>query len=229
MLRSPLHIRVKVYIHPEQDDNVDEFEDLEMELATNNRNHSLPGFLVSEGKFKNWKVYGNHPHFEHERVDSTANTIANLWIWGSLGIVFIPLSLMLFPFSLLLLFIVGVKYLWDFMMIKSELFLFVNCSSNYIYWDRNDRFAIPMKYDKVMMFTSEQIKSIVVEYNSGDTIHIKNYRNNNVHINFQPWLLTTPESLRRQMEQDKRDFTQVIRLIANIELKWKYIAESTGS
>jgi hypothetical protein len=208
---------------------VDEFEDLEMELATNNRNHSLPGFLVSEGKFKNWKVYGNHPHFEHERVDSTANTIANLWIWGSLGIVFIPLSLVLFPFSLLLLFIVGVKYLWDFMMIKSELFLFVNCSSNYIYWDRNDRFAIPMKYDKVMMFTSEQIKSIVVEYNSRDTIHIKNYRNNNVHINFQPWLLTTPESLRRQMEQDKRDFTQVIRLIANIEPKWKYIAESTGS
>jgi hypothetical protein len=208
---------------------VDEFEDLEMELATNNRNHSLPGFLVSEGKFKNWKVYGNHPHFEHERVDSTANTIANLWIWGSLGIVLIPLSLVLFPFSLLLLFIVGVKYLWDFMMIKSELFLFVNCSSNYIYWDRNDRFAIPMKYDKVMMFTSEQIKSIVVEYNSGDTIHIKNYRNNNVHINFQPWLLTTPESLRRQMEQDKRDFTQVIRLIANIEPKWKYIAESTGS
>ena len=208
---------------------MDEFEDLEMELATNNRNHSLPGFLVSEGKFKNWKVYGNHPHFEHERVDSTANTIANLWIWGSLGIVFIPLSLVLFPFSLLLLFIVGVKYLWDFMMIKSELFLFVNCSSNYIYWDRNDRFAIPMKYDKVMMFTSEQIKSIVVEYNSRDTIHIKNYRNNNVHINFQPWLLTTPESLRRQMEQDKRDFTQVIRLIANIEPKWKYIAESTGS
>ena len=208
---------------------MDEFEDLEMELATNNRNHSLPGFLVSEGKFKNWKVYGNHPHFEHERVDSTANTIANLWIWVSLGIVFIPLSLVLFPFSLLLLFIVGVKYLWDFMMIKSELFLFVNCSSNYIYWDRNDRFAIPMKYDKVMMFTSEQIKSIVVEYNSGDTIHIKNYRNNNVHINFQPWLLTTPESLRRQMEQDKRDFTQVIRLIANIEPKWKYIAESTGS
>ena len=208
---------------------MDEFEDLEMELATNNRNHSLPGFLVSEGKFKNWKVYGNHPHFEHERVDSTANTIANLWIWVSLGIVFIPLSLVLFPFSLLLLFIVGVKYLWDFMMIKSELFLFVNCSSNYIYWDRNDRFAIPMKYDKVMMFTSEQIKSIVVEYNSGDTIHIKNYRNNNVHINFQPWLLTTPESLRRQMEQDKRDFTQVIRLIANIEPKMKYIPESTGS
>jgi len=225
----PLHIRVKVYIHPEQDDNVDEFEDLEMELATNNRNHSLPGFLVSEGKFKNWKVYGNHPHFEHERVDSTANTIANLWIWGSLGIVFIPLSLVLFPFSLLLLFIVGVKYLWDFMMIKSELFLFVNCSSNYIYWDRNDRFAIPMKYDKVMMFTSEQIKSIVVEYNSGDTIHIKNYRTNNVHIDFRPSLLGTPESLRIQMEQDKRDFTQVIRLIANIEPKWKYIAESTGS
>lgn len=208
---------------------MDEFEVLEMELATNNRNHSLPGFLVSEGKFKNWKVYGNHPHFEHERVDSTANTIANLWIWGILGIVLIPLSLVLFPFSLLLLFIIGVKYLWDFIMIKSELFLFVNCSSNYIYWDRNDRFAIPMKYDKVMMFTSEQIKSIVVEYNSGDTIHIKNYRNNNVHINFQPWLLTTPENLRRQMEQDKKDFTQVIRLIANIEPKMKYIAESTGS
>ena len=225
----PLHIRVKVYIHPEQDDNVDEFEDLEMELATNNRNHSLPGFLVSEGKFKNWKVYGNHPHLEHERVDSIANTIANLWIWGSLGIVFIPLSVMLFPFSLLLLFIIGVIYLWDFIMIKSELFLFVNCSSNYIYWDKEDRFAIPMKYDKVMIFTSEQIKSIVVEYNSGDTIHIKNYRTNNVHIDFRPSLLGTPESLRIQMEQDKKDFTQVIRLIANIEPKWKYIAESTGS
>jgi hypothetical protein len=208
---------------------VDEFEDLEMELATNNRNHSLPGFLVSEGKFKNWKVYGNHPHFEHERVDSTANTIANLWIWGSLGIVFIPLSLVLFPFSLLLLFIVGVKYLWDFMMIKSELFLFVNCSSNYIYWDKADRFAIPMKYDKVMVFTSDQIKSIVVEYNSGDTIHIKNYRTNNVQINFRPSLLGTPKNLKRQMKQDKKDFTQVIRLIANIEPKMKYIPESTGS
>ena len=72
-------------------------------------------------------------------------------------------------------------------------------------------------------------KSIVVEYNSGDTIHIKNYRTNNVHIDFRPSLLGTPESLRIQMEQDKRDFTQVIRLIANIEPKWKYIAESTGS
>jgi hypothetical protein len=208
---------------------VDEFEDLEMELAINNRNHSLPGFLVSEGKFKNWKVYGNHPHFEHERVHSTSKMIADLWIWVCIGIVLIPLSLILFPFSLLLLFTIGVKYLWDFIMIKSELFLFVNCSSNYIYWDKADRFAIPMKYDKVMVFTSDQIKSIVVEYNSGDTIHIKNYRTNNVQINFRPSLLGTPKNLKRQMKQDKKDFTQVIRLIANIEPKMKYIPESTGS
>ena len=114
-------------------------------------------------------------------------------------------------------------------MIKSELFLFVNCSSNYIYWNREDQFAIPMKYDKVMVFTSNQIKSIVVEYNAGDTIHIKNYRANNVQINFSSWMLSTPENLERQMKQDKKDFTQVIRLIANIEPKMKYIPESTGS
>ena len=80
-----------------------------------------------------------------------------------------------------------------------------------------------------MVFTSDQIKSIVVEYNSGDTIHIKNYRTNNVHIDFKPWLLSTPENLERQMKQDKKDFTQVIRLIANIEPEWKYVPESTGS
>ena len=208
---------------------MDEFEELEIEFATNNRNDTLPGFLVPKGKFQNWNVYGNHPYLEHELVNSTLATMANLWIWGSIGIVFIPLSVMLFPFSLLLPFIIGVKYLWDFIMIKSELFLFVNCSSNYIYWDRKDQFAIPMKYDKVMLFTSNQIKSIVVEYNAGDTIHIKNYRTNNVHIDFQPSLLRTPENLKRQMEQDKKNFTQVIRLITNIEPKMKHIAESSGS
>ena len=208
---------------------MDEFEDLEMDLATDNRNHSLPGFLVPEGEFKNWKVYGNHPHFEHERVNSTANTIANLWIWGSIGIVLIPLSLILFPFSLLLLFIIGVKYLWDYIMIKSELFLFVNCSSKYIYWNKENQLAIPMKYGKAMLFTSDQIKSIVVEYNAGDTIHIKNHRSNNVHIDFSTWILSTPENQKRQMKQDKQNFIQVIHLITNIEPKMKYIAESTGS
>ena len=205
---------------------MDEFEELEIEFATNNRNDALPGFLVPEGKFQNWNVYGNHPYSEHELENSTLWLMANLWFTGWFGIVFIALSVMSFG---LLPFIIGVKYLWDFIMIKSELFLFVKCSSNYIYWDRKDQFAIPMKYDKVMLFTSNQIKSIVVEYNAGDTIHIKNYRTNNVHIDFQPSLLRTPENLKRQMEQDKKNFTQVIRLITNIEPKMKYIAESPGS
>ena len=208
---------------------MDEFDDLEVELATSNRNETLPGFLVPEGKFENWKVYGNHPYLKHEPIKNTFTILANIWFWGSLGIIFIPLSLVLLPWSLLLLPVIGLKYLWDYIMIKSELFLFVNCSSNYIYWNKIDRFAIPVKYDKVMVFTSDQIKSIVVEYNAGDTIHIKNYRTNNVHINFKPSLLTTTESLKRQMKQDKKDFTQVIRLIANIEPKMKYIPESTGS
>ena len=208
---------------------MDEFEDLEMELAVNNRNDTLPGFLVLEGKFKNWKVYGNHPYLKHEPINSIFAILANIWIWGALGIIFIPLSLVLFPWSLLLLPVIGLKYLWDYIMIKSELFLFVNCSSNYIYWNRENQFAIPTKYDGAMLFTSNQIQSIVVEYNAGDTIHIKNYRANNVQINFSSWMLSTPENLERQMKQDKKDFTQVIRLIANIEPKMKYIPESTGS
>jgi len=205
---------------------MDEFEELEMEFATNNRNDALPGFLVPEGKFQNWNVYGNHPYLEHELENSTLWLMANLWFTGWFGIVFIALSVMSFG---LLPFIIGVKYLWDFIMIKSELFLFVNCSSNYIYWDRKDQFAIPMKYGKVMLFTSNQIKSIVVEYNSRDTIHIKNYRTFNVHIDFQSSLLRAPENLKRQMVQDKINFTQVLRLITNIEPKMKYIAKSTGS
>ena len=205
---------------------MDEFEELEIEFATNNRNDALPGFLVPKGKFQNWNVYGNHPYLEHELVNSTLATMANLWIWGSIGIVFIPLSVMLFPFSLLLPFIIGVKYLWDFIMIKSELFLFVKCSSNYIYWDRKDQFAIPMKYGKVMLFTSNQIKSIVVEYNARDIIHIKNYRTFNVNIDFQPSFLLAPENLKRQMVQDKMNFTQVLRLITNIEPKMKRITRS---
>ena len=200
---------------------MDEFEELEMEFATNNRNDALPGFLVPEGKFQNWNVYGNHPYLEHELENSTLWLMANLWFTGWFGIVFIALSVMSFG---LLPFIIGVKYLWDFIMIKSELFLFVNCSSNYIYWDRKDQFAIPMKYGKVMLFTSNQIKSIVVEYNSRDTIHIKNYRTFNVHIDFQSSLLRAPENLKRQMVQDKINFTQVLRLITNIEPKMKYIA-----
>ena len=114
-------------------------------------------------------------------------------------------------------------------MIKSELFLFVNCSSNYIYWNRENQFAIPTKYDGAMLFTSNQIQSIVVEYNAGDTIHIKNYRANNVQIDFSISILTTPENLKRQMEQDKQNFIQVIHLVTNIEPKMKYIAESSGS
>ena len=210
---------------------MDEFEELEIEFATNNRNNALPGFLVPEGKFQNWNVYGNHPYLEHELVKSTLWLMTNLWIWGSYGIVFISLSVMVFPFLVLLPFIIGVKYLWDFIMIKSELFLFVKCSSNYIYWDRRDQFAIPMKYGKVMLFTSNQIKSIVVEYNAGDTnagntIHIKNYRTNNVHIDFHSCLLRAPENLKRQMVQDKMNFTQVLRLITNIEPKMKRITRS---
>jgi len=208
---------------------MDEFEGLEMELSINNRNETLPGFLVPEGKFQNWKVYGNHPYLKHEPIDSTFAILANIWIWGAIGIIFIPLSLVLFPWSLLLLPVIGLKYLWDYIMIKSELFLFVNCSSNYIYWNREDQFAIPMKYDGAMLFTSNQIQSIVVEYNAGDTIHIKNYRANNVQIDFSSWILSTPENLKRQMEQDKQNFIQVIHLVTNIEPKMKYIAESSGS
>lgn len=208
---------------------MDEFEDLEMDLATNNRNHSLPGFLVPEGEFKNWKVYGNHPYLKHEQINSTLVSIVKYWVWGSIGIIFIPLSLVLFPFSLVFLLVIGLKYLWDYIMIKSELFLFVNCSSKYIYWNKENQLAIPMKYGKAMVFTLDQIRTIVVEYNAGDTIHIKNHRSSNVHIDFSISTLSTPENLKRQMKQDKKNFIQVIQLVTNIEPRRKYIAESTGS
>ena len=208
---------------------MDEFEDLEMELSIDDRNHSLPGFLVPEGEFKNWRVYGDHPYLKHEQINSTFASIAKYWVWGSIGIIFIPLSLVLFPFSLLFLLVIGLKYLWDYIMIKSELFLFVNCSCKYIYWNQENQFAIPMKYGKAMLFTSDQIQSIVVEYNAGDIIHIKNYRTNNVHIDFSTWILSTPENLKKQMKQDKKNFIQVIHLVSNIEPKMKYIAELTSS